>query len=202
MYIQFDTASLNQTEARAIIALLSTIYPIGQNSQPAKTEMGAVPVRSEPSHLAIVGAGMALRETVPQPAIVGNASETVSFVQSFDPASPFLVEPATTETTTKRTRRTKEQIAADEAAKADRPPTVGDQLIAAEAARAAAASAAQPTDGAAKATWLRALLNSYISRHTMEEAIERLRAFGCDRVSEALALESVELNKLAATLNG
>jgi hypothetical protein len=116
-------------------------------------------------------------------------------------SGPVLVEPATTEATTKRTRRTKEQIVADQAAAAAAPPTVGDQLMAAEAARKAEA-AAQSTNGKIDADQLRALLNGYIARHSMEDAIEKLRAFGCNRVTEALALESAKLNELAATLNG
>ena len=70
------------------------------------------------------------------------------------------------------------------------------------AAEAAAQQAAQLATGKIDADQLRALLNGYIARHSMEEAIEKLRAFGCNRVTEALALESAKLNELAATLNG
>jgi hypothetical protein len=176
MNIQFDTASMNPSEAQALLVFLSTLY--GQPSQPS----------------------LAPAPTTFHEQLKASVEQT---------AGPVLVEP-TTEATTKRTRRTKEQIAADEAAKAAAPPTVGDQLAAAEAARKAAAEtarkaeAAQPINGATKidADQLRALLNGYIARHSMEDAIEKLRAFGCNRVTEALALESDKLSQLAATLNG
>ena len=171
MNIQFDTASLNPTEAQAIIALLSVLY-----GQPSEQPAPAPP----------------------------NLNEQIKVSVEQLSTGPVLVEP-TTEATTKRTRRTKEQIAADQAAAAAAPPTVGDQLAAAEAARKAeAAQPARPVNGTAKidADQLRTLLNGYIARHSMEEAIEKLRAFGCNRVTEALALESAKLNELAATLNG
>lgn len=183
MNIQFDSASLTKTEAQGLIVLLSTLF--GQTSQP--------------------------NLSAPAPATLNE--QLKASLEQTEPTSvssgPVLVEP-TTEATTKRTRRTKEQIAADEAAKAAAPPTVGDQLAAAEAARKAAAGpgsaaanqAAQSANGKIDADQLRALLNGYIARHSMEEAIEKLRAFGCNRVTEALALESVKLNELAATLNG
>jgi hypothetical protein len=177
MNIQFDTASMNPSEAQALLVFLSTLY--GQPSQQ------------------------------PTPAPTTLHEQLKASVEQTS-SGPVLVEP-TTETTTKRTRRTKEQIAADQAAAAAAPPTVGDQLAAAEAARKAAADAAraeiavaQPVNDSAKidADQLRALLNGYIARHSMEDAIEKLRAFGCNRVTEALALESAKLNELAATLNG
>ena len=178
MNIQFDTASMNPSEAKALLVFLSTLY--GQPSQQ------------------------------PAPAPTTFHEQLKASVEQ--PSGPVLVEP-TTEATTKRTRRTKEQIAADEAAKQQQPPTVGDQLAAAEAARKAAAAqqadtirqdTVQPVNGATKidGDQLRALLNGYIARHSMEDAIEKLRAFGCNRVTEALALESAKLNELAAMLNG
>jgi hypothetical protein len=180
MNIQFDTASLNPTEAQAIIALLSVLY-----GQPSQQSVPALTTFHEQLKASV-------EQTSSGPVLV----------------EPTTTEATTTETTTKRTRRTREQIAADKgSADADRTPTVGDQLIAAEAARKAAAEAQQNAvapNGATKidADQLRALLNDYIARHSMEDAIEKLRAFGCNRVTEALALESVKLNELAATLNG
>jgi len=110
MNIQFDTASMNPSEAQALLVFLSTLY--GQPSQPS----------------------LAPAPTTFHEQLKASVEQTSS--------GPVLVE-LTTESTTKRTRRTKEQIAADEAAKTDRTPTVGDQLIAAEAARKAAAEAQQ-----------------------------------------------------------
>lgn len=49
---------------------------------------------------------------------------------------------------------------------------------------------------------LRTLLNGYISRHSMEDAIEKLKGYGCNRVSEALTLEPAKLAELAAVLRG
>ena len=36
----------------------------------------------------------------------------------------------------------------------------------------------------------------------MDEAIKQLKAFNCNRVTEALALDPIKLNELAAALNG
>lgn len=175
MNIQFDTKQITPDEALGLIALLETLLPVSEQV---------------PDQSAVVAA--------PTPTTLHEQLKaSVEQVST----GPVLVEPSA-EATTKRTRRTKEQIAADEAARQQQPPTVGDQLAAAEAARKA--EAAQPVNGATKidADQLRALLNGYIARHSMEEAIEKLRAFGCNRVTEALALEAVKLNELAATLNG
>lgn len=177
MNIQFDSASLTAKEALALTAFLSVLHGQAQQSTPA-----------QPTTL-----HEQLKASVEQ-----------------TPSGPVLVEQTEP---TGRKRRTKAEIAADEAAKAAAPPTVGDQLAAAEAARKAAAeaayaesqkAAAAPVNGSTKidADQLRGLLNGYIARHSMEDAIEKLRAFGCNRVTEALALESAKLNELAATLNG
>lgn len=47
---------------------------------------------------------------------------------------------------------------------------------------------------------LRALLNGYIQKHSMEDAIAILKEFGCNRVSEALTLEPAKLSALAEKL--
>jgi hypothetical protein len=49
---------------------------------------------------------------------------------------------------------------------------------------------------------LRALLNSYIAKHSMEDAIAILGTFSCNRVTQALALPADKLNELAAALRG
>jgi hypothetical protein len=49
---------------------------------------------------------------------------------------------------------------------------------------------------------LRALLNAHIAKHSMEEAIAILQAFGCNRVTEALALDPAKLAELAGRLDG
>ena len=69
---------------------------------------------------------------------------------------------------------------------------------------ATAASSTAPAGDPAKpisADDLRSLLNSYIKKHGMDEAIAQLKRFGCNRVTEALALDPVKLNELASALN-
>jgi hypothetical protein len=189
MQINLDTSIVKPSEIRGLIAFLTTLLPVNsENNLTPQTPEAPTTLREQ------IEASVEQTATGSRP--VAPSTESTS--------GPILVEP-TTEHPAKRTRRTKEQIAADEAAKADRSPTVGDQLAAAEAARKATADqAAQATNGSTKidADQLRGLLNGYIARHSMEEAIEKLRAFGCNRVTEALALESAKLNELAATLNG
>ena len=186
MNIQFDSASLTAKEALALTAFLSVLHGQAQPNIPA-----------QPATL-----HEQLKASV----------EQATPVESSNPG-PVLVEQAEP---TGRKRRTKAEIAADEAAKQQQPPTVGDRLMAAEAARKEAVKGslnvseagdvevAAPVNGATKidADQLRGLLNGYIARHSMEDAIEKLRAFGCNRVTEALALESDKLSQLAATLNG
>jgi hypothetical protein len=46
------------------------------------------------------------------------------------------------------------------------------------------------------------LLNGYIAKHSMEEAIGQLKTFGCNRVTEALALKPAMLSALAEALRG
>ncbi|HUD75659.1 MAG TPA: hypothetical protein VMQ76_11350 [Terracidiphilus sp.] len=53
-----------------------------------------------------------------------------------------------------------------------------------------------------RADELRALLNGYIAKHSMEEAIGQLKTFGCNRVTEALALKPAMLSALAEALRG
>jgi len=48
---------------------------------------------------------------------------------------------------------------------------------------------------------LRGVLDSFIQRHSMDEAINTLKAHGCNRVSEALALPADKLNALWAAIN-
>ena len=181
MNIQIDTASLTKTEAQALAAFLSVFWsfanpvPAGQTQQP--TAQSTAP----PS----------------QPVTVVTDNPTLAPVVETASAEPA--------STGKRTRRTKAEMAAD------RPPTVGDELAAQEAARKAAADAARTAQDAAapngapksiSADELRSLLNVYIARHSMEEAIGQLKTFGCNRVSEALGLEAAKLGQLAAALNG
>jgi hypothetical protein len=58
-------------------------------------------------------------------------------------------------------------------------------------------SAIKPID----ADTLRSLLNAHIAKHSMEEAIAILQSFGCNRVTEALALEPAKLAELAGKLD-
>lgn len=170
MNIQFDTNSTNAVEVRGLIALLSALFP-SVNGHAQSDAPSTLTERLK--------ASLALEDTqAPGPVLV----------------EPSIQLSAVTEAT-KRTRRTKEQIAADEAAK--------QTSQAAPAAEVPVAT--QQVNGVLKtisADELRALLNGYIARHSMEEAIDKLKSFGCNRVTEALALESAKLNELAATLNG
>lgn len=78
------------------------------------------------------------------------------------------------------------------------------QEIPSEASQPSDVEAGSPTSAAktVSADELRALLNNYIQKHSMEDAIAKLRSFGCNRVTEALALGPDKLNELAAALNG
>jgi hypothetical protein len=184
MNIQFETSQIGQAEAQGLISLLSSLFPT---------------------------ASLALNGPVPQPSapVLLHKTEVADFETSAPPAVPApalalvpaqsaqSVEPITT----KRTRRTKaemEAAAKPQAAPADPTP--------ASAAQTAEVSVTTQSATASKSTVsadeLRALLNGYIAKHSMEEAIGQLKTFGCNRVTEALSLEPEKLNKLAEALRG
>ena len=173
MQINLDTANLKQHEAQGIILLLSALFP-ALNSQPVSNSN---PTTEEQ---AIFG--------TPIPAAAPITLQT-AIDSTSDPAPTPINEPAT------RKRRTKAEIAADEAAK---------QATSAESASAAAPAEAQAstptTSKPIDADTLRGLLNAYIAAHSMEEAIAILQAFGCNRVTEALALDPAKLAELAGRL--
>lgn len=177
MNVQFDTSALTKVEAQGIIVLLTTLFPVS-SSQPVSSSP-AVPSAAQP-------------DLAPAPT-----------------ARPVLVPPTTQapdQPTTTRHRRTKAEMAAAKEAPAD--PTQNSAVANAAASsimQPATASSATAPAGEAKpisADDLRTLLNSYIKKHGMDDAIAQLKRFGCNRVTEALALDPVKLNELAAALNG
>ena len=171
MNINFDTASLKREEAHALIAYLSDFFALstpGQNIAPAPTT----------EEQAIFG--------------VPHQSTPADAPQAQSTTGPTLVPETTT-----RKRRTKAEIAADEAATkaaAEAAP------VTTEAAPIATPSALPTTK--LSADELRTLLNAYIAKYSMEKALEVLGAFECSRVSEALELEPVKFSALVAALNG
>ena len=197
MNITFDTNAIGQAEARGLIALLSSLIA---DTYPPTTQPAPL---SHPI------------PTTEEQAIAGVPIETAQAAAAPQPPAP---EP--TATPAIRHRRTKAQIAADAAnavaggTSTDPTPAGSSGLAAGSDAPAAGASGTAQSATAATSTApasapkpvsaeeLRSLLNAFISKHSMEEAIEKLRSFGCNRVTEALALEPAKLNELAAVLNG
>jgi hypothetical protein len=98
------------------------------------------------------------------------------------------------------------EAAKAQAAPADPTPASAVQAAAAsvttQSVTAPTATVLAPEVRTVSADELRSLLNGYIAKHSMEEAIGQLKAFGCNRVTEALALEPVKLNALAEALCG
>ena len=214
MNVQFETSQIGQAEAQGLVSLLSSLFPTataglvpnGLTFQPQppppspKNEDEAifgVPVQAEPAEPA----------STPAPA---------------QPEQPAFEPP-------KRTRRTKAQIEADEvaakqasgvapaspalyssastqAAPADPTPASAVQTAAAsvttQSVTAPTATVLAPEVRTVSADELRALLNGYIAKHSMEEAIGQLKTFGCNRVTEALALKPAMLSALAEALRG
>jgi len=187
MNFNFDTASMNPTEAQAVIALLSVLFP-----QPVKSsQFSAAPTLAE----AIIAAD-------------GDSPFIVAAVTAAAPQPEPSPEPV------RRGRRTKAQIEADAAAAANptqaaaagaepQATTESAKTTAADKG-SAGASPSVATNGAIKvvsADELRTLLNAYIQKHSMEEAITVLKTFNCNRVTEALSLDPAKLNELAGQLN-
>ena len=187
MNITFESANIGQKDAHALIAFLTALYPL-----PATPSIPSSlpPAPSAPP--------VEMQEQNPIP-----------------PTPPTPIDqPAT------RKRRTKAEIAADEAA-AKKMVAVPGSLNVSEAGDVEVAaqdptqpSAAAPAEVSATtqpapapqttvgADELRALLNGYIAKHSMEDAIGKLREFNCNRVTEALSLPADQLSLLAAALRG
>jgi hypothetical protein len=178
--INFDPSTTSQAEIKGLIAFLSALLP---NSQISVTT--EVPAQVQASHPSANG-------PVLVPAPIDQSAQPTQSDQLSPSSSP--TEP------TRRGRRSRAEIAADEAAKAastSAPPADTSTQPVAEASIA--------PNGAVKtvsADELRSLLNAFIQKHSMEEAIKKLESFGCNRVTEALSLDPVKLNELAASLNG
>ena len=199
MNIHFDTEALTSREARGLAALLANLFP-STSAAPVQSTTAAQPAPSTSQATGI-------------DAVI--AQDTEDQAMQYDPKAyseaeptPATTEstPATTEQPAPRRRRTKAEMAADEAKRASSAdPTQGSGVPAVAASGTTQPAIATPNTASAKpvtAEELRALLNGYISRHSMEEAIAKLREFGCNRVTEALALEPEKLNQLVAVLNG
>jgi phage-related tail fiber protein len=201
MNINFNTNDIGHAEVRGLMALLSALFPN--------------------TNIHITGVNAALAQspipTTEEQAIAGVPIETAQAAAASQPEPPA---PQSEQPTVTRHRRTKAQIAADAANAADGgtstdPTPAGSSglaagsdapyVVASGTAQAATAATSTAPASALKpisAEELRSLLNAFISKHSMEEAIEKLRSFGCNRVTEALALEPAKLNELAAVLNG
>jgi hypothetical protein len=200
IHIEIDTSILQPQEILGLIALLNSLTSV--NGLASQVPQVQVPQAQAPApspkneEQAIFGVPVQ-----PAPADASTPEPALTAEPKGEPS-------AESASTAKRHRRTKAEIAADEAqARAATALAAGVPVtevpaavpVAATAlAQASVASTAKPLT----AEELRALLNGYIARHSMEEAIGRLREFGCSRVTEALALAPGSLTALAEALNG
>ena len=176
MIIQFDE-NVTQPQAQGIILLLQSLYPTIVSSHPVNSLTPAASPRNE------------------EEAIFGTTTQT----PPSDAPTPINDQP-------KRTRRTKAEIAAATgAADADEAAAKQASTPAAEVTLQTAIESTtepQPTAKPITKEELTALVNGYISRHSMEDAIATLRDFGCSRINEALAMDPAKLADLAEKLRG
>jgi hypothetical protein len=183
MNIQFETSQIGQTEAQGLILLLSSLFPTAT--------AGLVPN------------GLTLQPPPPPPK---NEEEAIFGVPiQAEPAAPTAAhaQPEPTSESPKRTRRTKAEMEATANAKPQAAPADPTPVSAVQTAEASVTTqSATASKSTVSADDLRGLLNGYIAKHSMEEAIGRLKAFGCNRVTEALALAPGALNALAEALRG
>jgi hypothetical protein len=111
-------------------------------------------------------------------------------------ATPQASEPTAT---TKRGRRTKAEMAADAILeKTGHAPVNGTSSEPEPSELPPVTTRTQVVS----ADELRSLLNGYIAKHSMEDAIGKLKAFNCNRVTEALSLPVDQLSQLAEALRG
>jgi hypothetical protein len=180
MNIQFDS-NISQSEAQGIILLLQSLFPSLNNSQPVNSAQTQL---SDPA-------------PAPTPA---PATEALQQTETRT-GGPTLVQSdptAATELTTRK-RRTKAEIAADEAqAKAQAALDAGTPIAEAPEAQ----PATEPTITPITKEELTSLANGFIQRHSMEDAFAAINAFGCSRINEAMALPPEKLAALAEKLRG
>jgi hypothetical protein len=210
MNIEFNTETIQVAEAQGLISLLSALFALPTTV--SLTPQSPVPTTEEQAIFGVL--------TQRVSAVVGpTLQDAVEATADSEPATgPTLVASEPAPETHKRTRRTKAQIEADEAAEkgsavasvaqtAPSDPTQGSAVTNAAASATTQSATAQVSTAPANdkpitADELRALLNGYISKHSMDEAIGKLREFGCNRVTDALSLDPVKLGELAEALRG
>jgi hypothetical protein len=198
MNIQFETSQIGQAEAQGLVSLLSSLFPTATAGLVPNGLTSQTPAPKNEEE-AIFGA----------PIRITPASSVPVQAEPVAPTSPSApAQPEPMPITSKRTRRTKAEMEAAkvQAAPADPTPASAVQTAAAsvttQSVTAPTATVLAPEVRTVSADELRSLLNGYIAKHSMEEAIGQLKAFGCNRVTEALALEPVMLNALAEALCG
>ena len=179
MNISFDTNSMGQPEVKGLILFLSNLLP----TDPRQAEFTFETA------------------TAPMPANEKEAVFGVDIRPSVVEAAP---EPETTET--KRKRRTKAEIAADEAATAQitRTESAASSLSVQVAGVAEAINEAH-AEGKFKlpsADELRDTFKAFAVKKGMADAIALLGEFGCGRVSEVADLDAAKIAEFAARCNG
>ena len=205
MNIQFDD-NITQPQAQGIILLLTSLFPALNNSQPVShpvptTEaqaIGGVPIPTPSAPPVAADRGYSSGDEYnPRLAVGKDYEEAIRKEQTITAPGPTLVQ---SEPTTRK-RRTKAEIAADEAqAKAQAALSAGVPVA---EVSTPTPTTAEPTPAPTKpidAEALRGLVNTYIAAHSMEAALELLREFNCSRINEASALEPAKLSALVARL--
>jgi len=205
MNIQFDD-NITQPQAQGIILLLTSLFPALNNSQPVShpvptTEaqaIGGVPIPTPSAPPVAADRGYSSGDEYnPRLAVGKDYEEAIRKEQTITAPGPTLVQ---SEPTTRK-RRTKAEIAADEAqAKAQAALSAGVPVA---EVSTPTPTTAEPTPAPTKpidAEALRGLVNTYIAAHSMEAALELLREFNCSRINEARALEPAKLSALVARL--
>jgi len=186
MNIQFETSTLTPDEKIGLIAFLEALLP-DEGFLPVNEQNNLTPAPSPTTEKQAIF-GVPVQETPVQP---GAAAEPTP-----------INEPTT------RKRRTKAEIAADEAAaaKAAAEPVKGSlNVYEAGDVEVAEKPTSTPTAVESKPITkeiLTELTNGYIARHSMKEALAILKTTGCQRLSEAMAMEPAKLAELAEKLRG
>ena len=213
MNIQFDD-NITQPQAQGIVLLLHALFPALNlsNSQPVNypiptTEAQAIggvapiPIQATPADAPIPAAGPG-SETGPGPVSAEALQQTETRT-----GGPTLVQ---SEPTTRK-RRTKAEIAADEAkAQAASAEPVKGSLNVSEAGDVETSTptpappkptASIPANEQERKAMLTDLFNKYIAGHSFEAALELLREFNCSRINEVVTtLDAAKTAALVARL--
>lgn len=199
MILNIDTNTLTGNEAEGAILLLRSLFPSASPASFAPCAPPALIVYPSPQQSAEIDDSPELVQV----ARVSQAEPSRPQTQPQPQAQPQAQ--AQSAASPRRPGRPRKDTTQSAQLAASTLPSAEDLDAVAEEAEAKAATTL-PAPGAGSelptVETLRNALDGYIQRHTMDQAISLLQGYGCQRVSEAMALPAEKLSALWVAVNG